>query len=196
MLSLERGTLRLTQLIDNLLESVRIESGQLASASRAWSSREVVEDAQRADGLAAAPARPATARGAAAEDLPPSSGDKPRLTQVFVNLIANANKFAPEGSSVRIGARRRGDAFVTPGSRMKARACREATASTIFDASGAAGCRSRSPAASASDCGSSSPSSTATAAQIAAASAPREQRTRFSIHAAGGESLNENSDRR
>ena len=28
--SLERGTLRLTQLIDNLLESVRIESGQLA----------------------------------------------------------------------------------------------------------------------------------------------------------------------
>ena len=33
--SLERGTLRLTQLIDNLLESVRIESGQLASAARA-----------------------------------------------------------------------------------------------------------------------------------------------------------------
>ena len=29
MLSLERGTLRLTRLIDNLLESVRIESGQL-----------------------------------------------------------------------------------------------------------------------------------------------------------------------
>ena len=29
VLSLERGTLRLTQLIDNLLESVRIESGQL-----------------------------------------------------------------------------------------------------------------------------------------------------------------------
>src|SRR5579883_1171036 len=28
--SLERGTLRLTRLIDNLLESVRIESGQLA----------------------------------------------------------------------------------------------------------------------------------------------------------------------
>ena len=30
VLSLERGTLRLTRLIDNLLESVRIESGQLA----------------------------------------------------------------------------------------------------------------------------------------------------------------------
>ena len=38
-------------------------------------------------------------------DLPLISGDKPRLTQVFVNLLANANKFAPEGSVVRIGAR-------------------------------------------------------------------------------------------
>jgi len=38
------------------------------------------------------------------EDLPLIEGDKPRLTQVFVNLLANANKFAPEGSVVRIGA--------------------------------------------------------------------------------------------
>ena len=30
-------------------------------------------------------------------------GDKLRLTQVFVNLLANANKFAPEGSTVFIG---------------------------------------------------------------------------------------------
>jgi signal transduction histidine kinase len=36
-------------------------------------------------------------------------GDATRLTQVFVNLIANASKFAPEGSSVRIGARVEGD---------------------------------------------------------------------------------------
>jgi signal transduction histidine kinase len=38
------------------------------------------------------------------EDLPLISGDKTRLTQVFVNLLANASKFAPEGSIVRIGA--------------------------------------------------------------------------------------------
>jgi signal transduction histidine kinase len=32
-------------------------------------------------------------------------GDATRLTQVFVNLIANASKFAPEGSPIRVGAR-------------------------------------------------------------------------------------------
>ena len=36
--------------------------------------------------------------------MPYIEGDGPRLTQVFVNLLANANKFAPEDSVVRIGA--------------------------------------------------------------------------------------------
>jgi signal transduction histidine kinase len=36
-------------------------------------------------------------------------GDGTRLTQVFVNLIANASKFAPEGTPVRVGARAEGN---------------------------------------------------------------------------------------
>ncbi len=40
------------------------------------------------------------------EDLPPVGGDVQRLTQVYVNLITNASKFAPEGSTIRVGARR------------------------------------------------------------------------------------------
>jgi signal transduction histidine kinase len=32
-------------------------------------------------------------------------GDAPRLTQVFVNLLANANKFAPPGSEIRVGGK-------------------------------------------------------------------------------------------
>lgn len=101
--SLERGTLRLTQLIDNLLESVRIESGQLAIREQRVVLAEVVEDA------AALVASLLTQRRQSLEvalppDLPPVTGDKTRLTQVFVNLLANANKFAPEGSVVHIGA--------------------------------------------------------------------------------------------
>ena len=45
VLSLERGTLRLTRLIDNLLESVRIESGQLGIRHQNVSLAEVIEDA-------------------------------------------------------------------------------------------------------------------------------------------------------
>jgi len=102
--SLERGTLRLTRLIDNLLESVRIESGQLSIRHQSVELREVVEDAQALIGSLLA-LRQQPLEVDLPEDLPLIAGDKHRLTQVFVNLLANANKFAPEGSTVRIGAR-------------------------------------------------------------------------------------------
>ena len=101
--SLERGTLRLTQLIDNLLESVRIESGQLAIRQQSVALPEVVDDARSLIG-ALLTQRRQTLDVSLPEDLPQVSGDKTRLTQVFVNLLANANKFAPEDSVVRIGA--------------------------------------------------------------------------------------------
>ena len=102
--SLERGTLRLTQLIDNLLESVRIESGQLAIRQQSVALVEVIEDAHALVGSLLVQRRQQL-EVQLPEDLPTVSGDKTRLTQVFVNLLANANKFAPEGSVVRIGAR-------------------------------------------------------------------------------------------
>jgi signal transduction histidine kinase len=101
--SLERGTLRLTRLIDNLLESVRIESGQLSIRHQSVELAEVVEDAQAlVNSLLTL--RHQTLEVSLPQDLPLIEGDKPRLTQAFVNLLANANKFAPEGSVVRIGA--------------------------------------------------------------------------------------------
>jgi signal transduction histidine kinase len=38
------------------------------------------------------------------EELPTIEGDGLRLAQVFVNLLANANKYAPEKTTVRVGA--------------------------------------------------------------------------------------------
>jgi signal transduction histidine kinase len=103
VMSLERGALRLTRLIDNLLESVRIESGQLNIRHQSVELAEVVADAQALIGSLLTQRRQ-TLEVTLPEDLPYVEGDKPRLTQVFVNLIANANKFAPEGTIVRIGA--------------------------------------------------------------------------------------------
>jgi len=102
VLSLERGSLRLTQLIDNLLESVRIESGQDSIRSRPVALDEVVEEAVEMTAPLLAQ------RGQEVEielpyPLPAVRGDAPRLTQVFVNLLANANKFSPPGSVVRVG---------------------------------------------------------------------------------------------
>ncbi|MDB6089799.1 MAG: two-component system, OmpR family, phosphate regulon sensor histidine kinase PhoR [Gammaproteobacteria bacterium] len=106
VMSLERGTLRLTRLIDNLLESVRIESGQLSIRHQSIDLAEVVEDATALIGSLLT-LRRQTLEVTLPDDLPYIEGDKPRLTQVFVNLIANANKFAPEGTIVRIGAEAR-----------------------------------------------------------------------------------------
>ncbi len=100
--SLQRGTLRLTRLIDNLLESVRIESGQLGIRTQRVALEDVVRDAgELVEGLLAQ--RGQSLEVALPEFLPDVTGDGPRLTQVFVNLLANANKFGPEGSTLRVG---------------------------------------------------------------------------------------------
>jgi signal transduction histidine kinase len=102
--SLRRGSLRLTRLIDNLLESVRIESGQLAIRQQHLQLHEIVHDAVELVGSLFTQ-RGQTLAVDVPEELPALVGDGPRLTQVFVNLLANANKFGPEGSAIGIGAR-------------------------------------------------------------------------------------------
>lgn len=101
--SMERGAVRLTRLVDNLLESARLETGEDAIRRRPVALDDVLEEAVET-------MRPLfEQRGQRMElQLPPSlprvEGDAPRLVQVFVNLLANANKFAPEGTAVRVGA--------------------------------------------------------------------------------------------
>lgn len=107
--ALSRGTLRLTQLIDNLLESVRIESGHLSIRHRACDLADILDEAaetvsplldQRGQRLQKHYAAPL-----------PLTADPQRLTQVFVNLLANAAKFSPDGSAITLGARTPGDSL-------------------------------------------------------------------------------------
>jgi len=100
--NLERGVLRLMRLIDNLLESVRIEAGQLSIRQQPVDLSEVVTDAH--DLIAPLLLQ----RQLRVEvDTPSISalvrGDAQRLCQVFVNLLANAAKFSPENSTIRVG---------------------------------------------------------------------------------------------
>ena len=105
--NVERGVLRLMRLIDNLLESVRIEAGQHSIRQQPVDLADVITDAR---GLIA----PLLRQRQLSIELDESSigaivrGDAQRLGQVFVNLIANAAKFAPEGSTIRIGGQRSG----------------------------------------------------------------------------------------
>jgi signal transduction histidine kinase len=105
--SLERGVLRLMRLIDNLLESVRIEAGQLSIRQQSIDLAEVIADAN--DLIA-----PLLLQRALRLEIDAAAvaisvrGDAPRLAQVFVNLLANAAKFSPEGSTIYIGGRQLG----------------------------------------------------------------------------------------
>jgi signal transduction histidine kinase len=104
VMSLERGTHRLTRLIDNLLESVRIESGQLAIRRQSLTVDELLEDASQLLG-SLFELRKQRLEISLPDTLPSINGDGLRLTQVFVNLLANANKYAPENTVVRVGAK-------------------------------------------------------------------------------------------
>ncbi|HEX9472981.1 MAG TPA: ATP-binding protein [Steroidobacteraceae bacterium] len=102
--NVERGVLRLMRLIDNLLESVRIESGQLElrrqEVSLEATAREATELMRPL--LAQSELDVALDFGALQGGTVP--GDAQRLQQVYVNLLSNAAKFAPRGSTIRIGA--------------------------------------------------------------------------------------------
>jgi signal transduction histidine kinase/HAMP domain-containing protein len=101
--SIQRSTLRLTRLVDNLLESVRIETG------RAQLRRVPVEIAAVVEEAKAMTIPLLEQKGQALEvgvpaGLPDIEGDPSQLAQVLVNLIANAHKYAPAGSAIRVGA--------------------------------------------------------------------------------------------
>lgn len=105
--AMARSTVRLNQLIDNLLESVRIDAREDRLELQALHIKEVVDQAlgvvnplllqksQRLDLTIE-------------ENIPEFDGDAQRLVQVLVNLLSNAIKYAPESSTMTLAATRVG----------------------------------------------------------------------------------------
>jgi signal transduction histidine kinase len=93
----------MTQLVGDLLELSRLESGTLRLEIGAFS---IAEIGQRVvDGLTPiAMARGVDLRTALPPRLKAATGDRRRVEQILTNLVGNALKFAPVGSTVEVAA--------------------------------------------------------------------------------------------
>ena len=103
--NVERGGVRLLRLVDNLLESVRIEAGHLGLRRQSLDLGQAAAEAAAVLAPLYSQARMRLEIDGPALGALRLQGDLPRLQQVYVNLLANALKFAPEGSTVHVGGR-------------------------------------------------------------------------------------------
>lgn len=95
---------QLAQLVTNLLNISRLESGQLEMQRGAVQLLDVLQQTvSKLQGIAQA--RDITVETDFPACLPTVTGDQSWLEQVVTNLVGNAIKFTPEGGSLRVGAR-------------------------------------------------------------------------------------------
>jgi signal transduction histidine kinase len=92
----------LTLLIRNLLDMSRLDSGKINLEIRQHTFQDILDSADsRLKSITLAHRLQIDI----SPDLPPVSMDKMRIAQVITNLVENAAKFSPEGSSIKISAR-------------------------------------------------------------------------------------------
>jgi two-component system phosphate regulon sensor histidine kinase PhoR len=94
----------LSQMVEELLELSRIESGRVPLKFVAIPPHQLIDQAVERLTMQAERAG-LTIEIACPEDLPPAKADPPRLVQVIVNLLHNAIKFSSSGGNIRISAR-------------------------------------------------------------------------------------------
>ncbi len=100
---------RLDRIVANLLSMSRIEAGAFQPSRQAVDIGELIDDrARRLRGLF----RRARLQVDLAPDLPLVDGDYSQLDQVVTNLLENAARYAPPGSTVRVAGRGVGDGEV------------------------------------------------------------------------------------
>ena len=100
---MERNTQNLIELVNDLLDSAKIESGslklELVEVGAAPLAREVYESMRPL-----AEEKGVELELGVSDDLPPLRADRQKLRRVVVNLVSNALKFTPRGGRVTVRA--------------------------------------------------------------------------------------------
>jgi NtrC-family two-component system sensor histidine kinase KinB len=98
---------RLFEMIEDLLDLARFEGGAGLIEKRATFSQQLIEDAAAREKEFVA-SRGRELKVAIEAHLPRVEVSRPRINQVFANLISNAVKYSPAGSTITLSARREG----------------------------------------------------------------------------------------
>ena len=101
----------LTQMVSELLELTRIESGQVPLEKQPISPKELLQNASERLNVQAERAN-LSVQIYCPDDLPNVMADPPRLGQALVNLLHNAIKFTPEGGEIILAAWQQGNLIV------------------------------------------------------------------------------------
>jgi signal transduction histidine kinase len=101
--AIHRAAVRMSRMIQDLLDIARLESGRLQIERIPLSTHQLIADAAEAQRPIAA-ASSLELRLDVTHDVPDVWADRGRLLQVFDNLIGNALKFTGHGGRITIGA--------------------------------------------------------------------------------------------
>ena len=109
---IQSSTTRLSNLINDILDISRIESGSIQIKHEPIDYRRIVSDTLRLM-KAAADEKQISMDASLPESIPPVRGDTDKVTQVLANLVSNAIKYTPQGGWVKVSLEVTGEASVT-----------------------------------------------------------------------------------
>jgi signal transduction histidine kinase len=111
-----RNVERMGNLVSDLLDLSRIESGRISISPRPVMLDKIVQDVVRSI-QGQIDAREHSLEVTIAPDLPEVQADPARLIQVWINLISNAYKYTPRGGHIKIWAREQASTGTSPDDR-------------------------------------------------------------------------------
>ena len=106
---IQSSTTRLSNLINDILDISRIESGGMDIKQEAVDYRRIVSETLRLM-KAAADEKGISMDASLPETIPPIRGDADKVTQILSNLVSNAIKYTPEGGWIKISLELTGEA--------------------------------------------------------------------------------------